>query len=124
MYSMIGNKTGLYQGRSRYGLETRQTSQILTDTPGSNHLLYTSSVRLRFIRRTNDETNCCRTIDKLIRCDNCSSFKMGVSYFDLRLRSGRLPFPDCKAINYNRDFDTLAKLLIYPPSLCHCVRLS
>ena len=86
MYSMIGNKTGLYQGRSRYGLETRQTLQILTDTPGSNHLLYTSSVRLRFIRRTNDETNCCRTIDKLIRCDNCSSFKMGVRE------------PKCKAV--------------------------
>ena len=40
---------------------------------------YTSSVRLRFIRRTNDETNYCRTVDKLVRCDNCSSFKTGVS---------------------------------------------
>ena len=38
---------------------------------------YTSSVRLRFIRRTNDETNHCRTVDELIRCDNCSSFKTG-----------------------------------------------
>ena len=32
---------------------------------------YTSSVRLCFIRRTNDE---------LIRCDNCSSFKTAVTY--------------------------------------------
>ena len=39
---------------------------------------YTSSVRLRFIRRTNVETNYCRTVDELIRCDNCSSFKTGV----------------------------------------------
>ena len=30
-----------------------QPSQTLTDTPGFNHLLYTSSVRLRFILRAN-----------------------------------------------------------------------
>ena len=31
-----------------------------------NQTCYTSSVRLRFIRRTNDETNYCRTVDGLI----------------------------------------------------------
>ena len=41
---------------------------------------YTSSVRLCFIRRTNDETNYCRTNDELIRCDNFSSFKTAVTY--------------------------------------------
>ena len=38
----------------------------LDDQP--SRLLYMSSVRLRFIHRTND---------KLIRCDNCSSFNGG-----------------------------------------------
>ena len=55
-----------------------QPSQTLTDTPGINNLLYTSSVLSRLIRRTNDETNYCRKVDKLIRCDNCSWFKTGV----------------------------------------------
>ena len=45
---------------------------------------YMSSVRLRFIRRTNDETNYCRTVDKLIWCDNCSSFKTGARQFGVK----------------------------------------
>ena len=46
--------------------------------PSQTRYAYTSSVRLRFIRRTNDEINYCRTVDELIRCDNYSSFKTGV----------------------------------------------
>ena len=41
-----------------------QPSQTLTDTPGFKPF---TSVRLRFILRTNDETNYCCTVYKLIR---------------------------------------------------------
>ena len=41
------------------------------------YTVYTSSVHLRFIHHTNDETNYCCTVDDLIQYDNCSSFETG-----------------------------------------------
>ena len=51
-----------------------QPSQTLTDTP----VFKPFTLYVLYFACTNDETNYCRTVDKLIRCDNCSSFKTGV----------------------------------------------
>ena len=64
---------------------TSKTNSRLQRIIRPSQTRYTSSVRLRFIRRTNDGTNYCRTVDELIRCDNCSPFKTGVKSLNLHL---------------------------------------